>query len=360
MLKESYAVLERLRHPEHVFYASSSDDYRYVWIRDTVYMSLPYANKPDSRYEQTYHRLFDLFLSYEWKLDQLCTRRPEHVWEYIHARYSAELKEIHNQEWGHAQHDMIGAFLYGTGLGLRQGKRMLRDPRDIDIVRKLVAYLERLEYWHDPDNGMWEEGREVHASSVGACVAGLKAVQPYVNVPEALIERGLRTLLTLFPRESESKPCDLALLSLVYPYRLFTGFLGGKIVANVRDRLLRARGVIRYEGDSYYSTLERAYGRSQPAGFYLGSEAEWTFGLPWLALCCRELGQDDDAKRFLAMTESVMLEPGVWPELYYAGTSVPNPNTPLGWSTAMYILAKEAIAPPLEQRHTAQRAKATP
>ncbi|MBB3110754.1 phosphorylase kinase alpha/beta subunit [Paenibacillus phyllosphaerae] len=343
MLSESYRVLEQLRLPHGLYVASPSQDYKYVWIRDCVYMALPYLDKPSNLYEQTYYRLLDLFREYEWKLDILCKHKPQWEWEYLHARYSHdEVREI-PEEWGHIQHDMIGAFLFGIGQGAARGKKMLRDKKDKEIVQKLVNYLCKVEYWHDPDNGMWEEWREVHTSSVGACVSGLKAVEKLVHVPEEAVQQGLRTLMQLFPRESADKPADLAQLSLVYPYRLFTGVLGEAIVANVEKRLLRERGVIRYEGDSYYSTLEKTHGRSNPLEFYYGTEAEWTFGLPWLALCHMELGHPEKAAEYVRRSEAAMDGPGKLPELYYSGTKVPNPNNPLGWSCAMYILAKEAM-----------------
>ncbi|WP_020619969.1 glycoside hydrolase family 15 protein [Paenibacillus daejeonensis] len=343
MLTDSYAVLNKLCLPHGLYIASPSQDYRYVWIRDSIYMSLPHLDKTTQAYEKTFYRLFDLFLDYEWKLDWIAMQRPHHPWEYLHARYSHDqVKEVHHEEWGHIQHDTIGAFLFGVGAGLKRGKTMLRDGRDARMVQKLVHYLEHVRYWEDADNGMWEEWREIHASSVGACVAGLKAVERIAAVPQGLVEKGLRTLLELFPAESKDKPVDLAQLSLIYPYRLFSGVMAETIVNAVEQRLLRERGVIRYEGDSYYSTLEAEHGRGQPLAFYEGTEAEWTFGLPWLALCHLELGNPEEARRYIRWSEDVMTEPGCLPELYYQGSATPNVNTPLGWSSAMYILAKEA------------------
>lgn len=346
MLQESYEVLERLRKDHGLYIASPSLQYRYVWIRDSVYMSYPYRNKPNEQYERTYYRLLDLFREYEWKLDLACKQRPHAEWEYLHARYSAdEVKEIHEEGWGHIQHDMIGAFLFGLAWGAASGKRMLRDGKDRMIVKKLVAYLESVQYWHDPDNGMWEEWREVHASSIGACAAGLALVkqQKLAEVPKELICKGQEALKRLFPRESEDKEADLAQLSLIYPYRLLDTTEAKTIVERIERRLLRQRGVIRYRGDSYYSTLEAKAGRGLPREAYEGTEAEWTFGLPWLALCHLELGNREAAASYLKWTEEMMTAPGVLPELYYAGTVNPNPNTPLGWASAMYILAKEAL-----------------
>lgn len=343
MLEQSYQVLDRLRLPHGLYLASLSEHYAYVWLRDTVYMSWPYLNKSGNTYERAYGRMLDLFRDMEWKLDILCKVKPVWEWEYVHARYRAEdVTEIHDQSWGHVQHDMIGAFLFGIGAGTAAGKSIMRDQKDRDIVQKLVRYLDNVQYWSDPDNGMWEEGRAVHTSSVGACAAGLKAVQPYVDVPDPLIQAGLKSVLALFPNESVDRPTDLAQLSLVYPYRLFTGLLAETVVTRVEQHLLRARGVIRYAGDSYYSTLEGEHGRGHAPTFYEGTEAEWTFGLPWLALCHFELGNQGRAEHYVRWTEDIMLESGILPELYFSQTNRPNPNTPLGWSSAMYILAKEA------------------
>lgn len=345
MLQESYKILDQIRMPHGLYIASPSKDYQYIWIRDCFYISLPYLNKSNHHYEKAYHRMLDLFREYEWKLDIHTQKKPVHEWEYIHARYtSKEIKELHDQSWGHIQHDMVGAFLFGLAAGLGRKKKMFRDDRDQQITQKLVRYLQTVEYWKDPDNGMWEECREIHSSSVGACVAGLLAIGAYVEVPDSLVDNGIAQLFQLLPRESEDKRADLAQLSLIYPYGLLQGPLADYVINQVEKWLVRERGVIRYEGDSYYSTLEKKYGRSHPPSFYHGTEAEWTFGFPWLALCHLQQGNFDKAQNYLKKTEEIMLEPGNLPELYYSGTSIPNPNTPLGWSCAMYILAKEALS----------------
>jgi GH15 family glucan-1,4-alpha-glucosidase len=344
MLEQSYKILDSIRLPHGLYIASPSEFYSYVWIRDSVYISLPYLDKNDGLYEKTYHGLLDMFRNYEWKIDIAIKKKPHYMWEYIHARYNAsDVTEIHDQEWGHAQHDAVGAVLWAIGEGVKKGKKILRDEKDKEIVQKLVYYLQSVEYWKDPDNGMWEEWREVHLSSVGACVAGLKNVTDLVNVPKDLITKGIDACMNLFPRESNDKAVDLAQLSLLYPYNLFSGIFGERIVEQVESRLLRDRGVIRYEGDSYYSTLEETHGRDRAREFYYGTEAEWCFGIPWLALCHLDMGNIEKAEYYVNKTEELMIEPGILPELYYSGKDTPNPNTPLGWSVAMYILAKEAV-----------------
>jgi hypothetical protein len=44
---------------------------------------------------------------------------------------------------------------------------------------------------------------------------------------------------------------------------------------------------------------------------------------------------------YLKKTEEIMVSPGVIPELFFSKLKEYNHNTPLGWSVAMYILAKE-------------------
>lgn len=339
----SYQILDQLRLPHGMYLASLSTDYHYVWLRDSFYMSLPYLDKNNGMYEKTYHRILDLFREYEWKIDIHTNQKPIEQWEYIHSRYSADDVKEMRQPWGHAQNDAIGAILWGIGTGEKKGKKIIRDSKDHEIVQKLVWYLDCVQYWHDADNGMWEEWREIHSSSVGACIAGLQAIRNLVFVPRELILKGYETMSNLFPRESKDRPVDLAQMSLIYPYGIFFGEDAKVMIEQIEKQLLRDRGVIRYKGDSYYSTVE-SEGRHHPLTYYYGTEAEWTFGFPWLALCHFKIGNVDQALKYIKKTEDVMLENGSLPELYFAKSSSFNNNTPLGWGSALYILAKERVA----------------
>jgi GH15 family glucan-1,4-alpha-glucosidase len=339
---QSHNILDSLCKPHGMYIASPSSDYGKVWLRDSFYEVFPYLHSNCDRYERTFHRILDLFRDLEWKIDIHTEQRPREQWEYLHACYHADTVTELNTPWGHAQHDAIGAILFGIGEGVRAGKKIIRDQKDHEIVQKLVSYLGCCEYWHDPDNGMWEEWREVHASSVGACIAGLQSVRDIVFVPRELITKGYMSLINLFPHESNDRKVDLSQLSLVYPYKIFIADDAKVIVDRVERMLLRSRGVIRYPGDSYYSIIE-SRGRHLPLHEYYGTEAEWTFGLPWLALCHLEFGNIEKARMYTEWTERVMLEDGSLPELYFANSDKYNGNTPLGWANAMYILAKEKL-----------------
>lgn len=339
-IQKSYSILDSIRLPHGLYVASPSTHYSAVWIRDTLYISLPFLNKPCNTYERALHRLLDLLIEYEWKIDIHTKERPRETWQYIHAKYDAnDVREL-PEPWGHAQHDAIGLLLWSIGEGEKVGKKILRDDRDRVIVQKLVNYLRTCEYWQDEDNGMWEESREVHASSVGACISGLRAISNIADVDPQLIHRGLHTLEQLNTMETFNRVVDMAQLSLIYPHRVYSRDVAFQVLERIEQRLLRKNGVIRYIGDSYYSTLEM-YGRYNAPSFYYGTEAEWCLGLPWLAICCMELGDYEKAEMYIQKTEDVMLEDGSLPELYYANTNTPNPNTPLGWANALYLVAKE-------------------
>ena len=191
-------------------------------------------------------------------------------------------------------------------------------------IEKLIAYLASIEYWQNPDNGMWEEYEEVHASSVGACLAGLIAISQHFDVSEHLIVHGRNTLDALLPRESASKDVDLALLSLIYPYQIVSVEQRNLILRNVEGQLVRARGVIRYKGDLYYNR---------------GGEAEWTMGLPWLAIIYKQLGDKARFELYMKQTLEAMNSRGELPELYYADSQEHNDNSPLGWAQSLYLVA---------------------
>ena len=178
------------------------------------------------------------------------------------------------EQWGNKQNDAIGALLFKVGDFEQKGIRIIRNQNDLRILQKLVHYLQSIEYWNDKDNGMWEENEDVHASSIGACAAGLKKISKIVDVPQEIIKKGEIALNELLPHESETKEVDMALLSLIYPYNIAAKEQKGIILKNVEEKLVREKGVIRYIGDKYH---------------YRNGESQWTKGLPWLAIIYRQL-----------------------------------------------------------------------
>ncbi len=320
------SILLALQHPGGLFIAAPSDDYAKAWLRDNVYIALALERIDTERAVKLYNKMFDMFLKHECKIDWAIRQKPDQSYKYIHARYKPESLEEYHESWGNKQNDAVGAFLFNAGRMYAQGINVMRNDNDLRILKKLVGYLGSIEYWHDKDNGMWEEDEEIHASSIGACVAGLISVSFVVDVPNDLIEKGKKALRKLLPSESATKKVDLALLSLIYPYNVVEDDnVKMQILRNVEEELVRNKGVIRYTGDKYHNNGN--------------GEAEWCFGFAWLAKIYKDLGDKFKYYFYIRKTVETMTELGEIPELYYANTDRHNKNCPLAWSQAMYIIA---------------------
>jgi phosphorylase kinase alpha/beta subunit len=330
IIAKSIQILKELQYPSGLFAASKMNvqtGYNRAWIRDNIYEALGLeAIKNYNDLKRVFKALLDILLKHEYKIDEAIKKKPEFAHQYIHARFDPHSFDEIWDEWGNKQNDAVGALLFKIGDLEEKGIKVIRGKNDLRILNKLVKYLESIEYWHDEDNGMWEETEEVHASSVGACVAGLKKISKIIDVPPYLIKKGEQTLKELLPRESVTKETDLALLSLIYPYNVVTKEQAEAILRNVEIKLLRANGVIRYTGDKYY---------------HKDGEAEWTMGLPWLAIIYKQLNKPNKYAEYMRKTVSVMNENGELPELYFSNTSTHNDNTPLGWSQALFLVMME-------------------
>lgn len=330
------AILKRLQQPSGLFLAAAEEGvttgYDKSWLRDNFYevMAFEELGEWDTAHT-TWHALLDIFLKHEDKINWAIKERPRFTHQYIHARYNPETFEEFWEEWGNKQNDAVGCILFALGQLEKKGHSALRNEDDRRMVQRLVDYLASLEYWHDPDNGVWEEYEEVHASSVGACVAGLRAVRDagLAQMPDELIENGVRALGSLLPRESRSKFTDLALLSLIFPYHVVSKEQEDEILRNLEYHLDRDKGVIRYRNDRYYNANEDE----------VSEEAEWTMGFPWLSIIYRERGEHDRADFWLDKARAALDSDGKLPELYYSHTDTPNENNPLGWSESLYIVA---------------------
>ena len=334
LIEQHLKILEGLQYDSGLFAASKKGietGYDKAWLRDNFYECLAFEVLGDyETVRKTYRAILDIFLKHEYKIDLAIAKKPAHTHEYIHARYHPETFDEFWEEWGNKQNDSIGCILFQVGQLEAKKTSVIDSDSDLRIVQKLVWYLSTLQYWHDEDSGMWEEDQEIHASSVGACLAGLESVKRVhdIEVPEALLKKGRETLARMLPRESKRKFVDLALLSLIWPYDVVDEFQTQTILENIEYHLLRERGVIRYKGDKYYNKNEDGW----------SEEAEWTFGLSWLAIIYEKRGEYDKAKEFLKLAQTTLTKKGI-PELYFSNSRKHNANTPLGWSESLFIVA---------------------
>jgi GH15 family glucan-1,4-alpha-glucosidase len=371
----AYTHLEGMRQLNGGYVASDysgdkgGDRYNVFWLRDIMYAT--YANEYVGAYDrliESYRLIVRIFQKYRHKLSSGARKRHylgSCADKVIHARiHPVTLEEI-TSEWGHHQLDIFGLFLYKTGDLIKKGHNVIStDQTDTQILlRDMVLYLTTVRWHADPDFGMWEEGPEVHSSSIGAVLAGLTMwhddgyyhykyksqipIHHYLPVPQEFIEAGRAALDRTLPSESNSRPFDLAQLSLIWPYYIIPDSQALQIVASIEKHLVRKMGVIRYPGDLYYNA-----DRTMP----FGNEAEWPLGFAWLSIVYSQLAIKaqrtgsvsgsagefiQKAELYLKKIESVMTEDGLVPELYTNGK--PNFNVPLAWAQSFYIVAHQNL-----------------
>lgn len=327
--------VRKLQKPSGVFTASAhtvATGYDKAWLRDIYFMLLCFLETNEiATVKNAARALLQVFVKHEGKINWAIENKPHETWQYIHARFHPETFEEYWEEWGNRQNDAVGEVLnIIVELELR-GESIIETEEEKEVVQKIISYLERIEYWNDPDNGIWEENLEVHASSVASVVAALKKASrvSWLTVSPELILQGEDALRTLLPRESHAKFCDLALLSIIYPFNEATEAETIEILKNVEYHLTKDKGVIRYKSDRYYNN--NIDGHSE--------EAEWCMGLSWLSIIYAERGDRVKAEQYLERARMTVTANGQIPELYYSHTDRPNDNTPLGWAESMYVVA---------------------
>ena len=332
ILEKLYKVNNLLRKEYSGLYVASLGEHyvNYVWVRDCYYQAKPSLTHNSDAYKQTYHSLLDYYkgLNYKYdnKVDHLIKKPfPLDNIRFIHPRFYPDLSEI-TGNWGNLQIDSFGYFFLGVAEGLKNGIQIIRDESDVQIINKLIQVLYKIKYWDIKDNAIWEESEELHASSIGAVLSGLSALEEYdFIIPRKLFIEGQKRLNEILPTESITKDVDLGLLTLIYPFNVVNDVNKDTILENTHLYLERERGLIRYPGDKYYN---------------LNGEAEWTFGFGYLSLIYSDTNPEK-SEQYLFKLLSLIDENGYVPELFYSKTDHPNDNNPLGWSVALTILAIE-------------------
>jgi GH15 family glucan-1,4-alpha-glucosidase len=333
ILEKHLNNIRALQTPSGLFLASRSDvstGYNKAWLRDNFYTCLAFEEVEEwETVRKVWKALLQIFIKHKDKINWAVKNKPYNTFQYIHARYNPETFEEFWEEWGNKQNDAIGAILFKIGDLESKGIKIIETGEEKEVLQILVDYLKSIEYWHDPDNGVWEEYEEVHASSVGACVAGLKSIARLgiAEIPHDLIAKGEESLKKLLPRESKRKFVDLALLSLVWPFEIVSEKEARDIVRHVEYHLERGRGNIRYKNDRYYNKNEDE----------TSEEAEWSFGFPWLSIIYNKWGEEK-AHEYLEKSYKTIYKDQI-PELYYSDSDKPNDNTPLGWAESLFVVA---------------------
>jgi phosphorylase kinase alpha/beta subunit len=322
-------ALDRLRTPQGLWIAAEHFEphnrYDYVWTRDVVQIIYAHLFVEDyGAVQRAAALLFELARKYQSQLEPGCDHHS------THGRFPIKFDWRHLNRvdpWNHLQNDALGAMLWLPQQCRAHGLELLDSEWKKELLVKIVRYLKHIEYWKNADAGYWEENNEVRASSVGICVAGLKAAKAVgIPVPAEMIEAGLNTLRHLLPNETPTRPYDAATLSLIWPYNVVDPQMARTIVDRVAGKLLRRNGVIRYPNDHYHGGP--------------GRECEWVFLKIQLGICSKLTSYDGLMAKALDYGRALLHRHGALPEAFYGGTDHPNPNRNLAWSDAWAICAE--------------------
>ncbi len=392
----AWGTLEIPRLPSGLFAASDGggrdarSGYSATWLRDSVHVAhaLWRTGEADAA-----RRALEAILRFQLRtrdrFDAILAGRadPSDPLQRPHVRFDGlHLREL-PERWAHAQNDALGSVLWLAASMWREGAWRPRGV-DLGLLARYPSYFECIRYWEDADSGHWEEGRRVHASSIGVVVAALHALADAIEATglwalpapdqawtaaelRQLAEPGSAHLAGVLPRESPpERAADLATLFLVEPLRWVAGEAASELVDFVRRELEGPYGIRRYRGDSYwcadYRTRVAPEARSadysentdeRDALLKPGTEAQWCLGDPLLAVHFgrrwRKNGEASDREAFerhLRRALGQITGPGEWcapgrcPEAWYLESSEegryrPNDQTPLAWTVANLRLA---------------------
>jgi isomaltose glucohydrolase len=318
--------------------------YHYSWFRDGAFI----AQAMDDRGEVASARAF-----HAWVVRTLLTHAPTVVLEpgtppapaaLLHTRYEVDGTPS-DEAWPNFQLDGFGTWLWAYDVHVRRTGQALDDDGR-QAVRLVADYL--LALWSQPNFDCWEEHAErVHASTLGAIVAGLRgAARLLDDASFAGAAEAVRTYLLghgqrngHFTKHVGEDGVDANLLWLAVPYGVLPAdhpLMVATVAAVRRDLLDPAGGVHRYALDTYYGggswpLLTAALGRHHLA-----------------------VGERAEARRLLAWIEAQATEEGHLPEQVATFVNFPDrieewnqrwgPSAcPLLWSHAAYLSLLTAL-----------------
>src|SRR5688572_1080724 len=266
-------------------------DYRDAWVRDNVYsilavwgLALAYRSLDDDsgRGYELEHRtvllmrgLLRSMMSQAAKVEAFkYTRDPK---DALHAKYDTETGGlvVSDTGWGHLQIDATSLYLLMLAQMITSGLSIIWTPDEVNFIQNLVYYIERA--YRTPDYGIWERGDklnrgsvEINASSVGMAKAALEALSNFnlfgprgsqesvVHVVPDNIAQANLTLVSMLPRESNTKETDAALLSIIgYPaYAVHDAGLVQRVRTEVVGHLRGRYGLKRFLRDGHQTVLE--------------------------------------------------------------------------------------------------------
>jgi len=370
-------------------------NYRDAWVRDNVYsilavwgLGLAYRALDDDGgrgYElehRTVHLMRGLLRSMMAQASKVeafkYSRDPK---DALHAKYDTETGApvVSDTGWGHLQIDATSLYLLTLAQMITSGLSVIWTLDEVNFVQNLIYYIERA--YRTPDYGIWERGDklnrgsvEINASSVGMAKAALEALSGFnlfgsrgsqdsvLHVVPDNIAQATETLLSILPRESNTKETDAALLSIIgYPaFAVHDRVLVERVRAEVVSHLSGNYGLKRFLRDGHQTVLEdegRLHYEQEELQQFAHIESEWPLFFTYLLLDSQMRGDTQAAAEYLTCLKGAAIErDGLWllPELYYvpepaigaekadpgSQARLPNQNVPLVWAQSLWLLGR--------------------
>lgn len=300
---------------------------------------------------------------------------PETWMDRPHIRFIGETGLEDTKWYNHKQNDALGYFMWAR-LQLALADKMPLGDDHLQLLGQMFEYLRVIESWEDLDAGHWEEHSAQHASSLGPCLAAVRAFKQLVakagittlpckpDTLDLLEEKLETTLASILPNEvvtpaENAKDADSALIFLCYPLGVVNDDMGMQIMERV-TKLMGHVAVSRYLGDSYWCKNYKEKIGDDPTKHFTdeelkerdallvpGEEAQWCLFDPMVSAYYGILYQTSKKPELLRLQQLFLAralaaisgddcEFGPWHccEAYYLHNEKwePNDNTPLVWT----------------------------
>ncbi|NJM74645.1 MAG: glycosyl hydrolase family 15 [Acaryochloridaceae cyanobacterium RU_4_10] len=370
-------------------------DYTDAWVRDNVYsilaawgLALAYRKFDDDRgrayeLEHSVIKLMRGLLTAMMKQSAKVERFKETQLplDAMHAKYDTHTGDVvvADDEWGHLQLDATSLYLLVLAQTISSGLAIIQTLDEVNFVQNLVYYIGRT--YRTPDFGIWERGNkinhgnpELNVSSIGMAKAALEAMNglnlfgirggpsSVVHVLHDEIARSRTTLISLLPRESNSKEVDAALLSVIgFPaFAVEDEAIVERTRQKILDKLAGNYGCKRFLRDGHQTVLEdttRLHYEPEELQQFEHIECEWPLFFTYLVLDGLFRGDLAQVETFRQKLQPLFVERHGWPllpELYYVPKDKiaaerfspnsqvrrPNENIPLIWAQSLYLLGE--------------------
>lgn len=347
LVSQSIAIIQENQAEGGGFLASPTfENYRYSWFRDGAYIAYSMDLMGEHSSARRFHTWAAEVIASKSQVVHQALEILEKTGEpsptkYLHTRYTLEGEE-YQQDWPNNQLDGIGTWVWS----LREHARLSGEPLLTSLLESAalaVKYISAL--WSYPCSDCWEEfPDQIHTYTLASIYIGISAYnemtgQDHQQVADSLrqtiLEKGIHD--GSFIKYLGTDQVDANLIALAFPYRILEPD-HPVIVATIQriETELRAGGVHRYRGDSYYGG------------------GEWVLLTAWLGCYWVERGDLDRARELLDWVEAQADESGRFPE--HVPQNLYQPEyyqiwrerwgdiaKPLLWSHAKYLILRKKL-----------------